>query len=264
MQGAHLRKYGVAATIPFELYEVDGVDFRVDAVHATGDSTRVKDGGAEQNTANGFVDEGKGYSITLSTSEMQAAEIVVYIVDQTATKVWLDKAIIIETYGHAAAMHAMDFDDAVRGGMTALPDAASNAPGGLPISDAGGLDLDAIKVVTDKLVFTVANQVDANLKSLDDSVTAAGNLSKASLGIGAGTVNTDVVASTTTTFQSNDIVEADANHFIGRIITFYRSSDGLFLQATDIVDYELNGAEGKFTVTALTEAPGDGNVFVIT
>ena len=113
MQGIHLRKYGVAATIPFELYEVDGVDFRVDAVHAAGDSTRVKDGGAEQNTTNGFADEGKGYSITLTAGEMQAAEIVVYIVDQTATKVWLDKAIIIETYGNASAQHAMDLDDAV-------------------------------------------------------------------------------------------------------------------------------------------------------
>ncbi len=143
MQGVHLRKYGVAATIPFELYEVDGVDFRVDAVHTAGDSTRVKDGGAEINTTNAFVDEGKGYSITLTAGEMQAAEIVVYIVDQTATKVWLDKAIIIETYGHAAAMHAMDFNDAVRGGMTALPNAAADGAGGLPISDAGGLDMDA-------------------------------------------------------------------------------------------------------------------------
>lgn len=32
--------------------------------------------------------------------------------------------------------------DAVRGGMTALPNAAADAAGGLPISDAGGLDLD--------------------------------------------------------------------------------------------------------------------------
>lgn len=36
----------------------------------------------------------------------------------------------------------MDLRDAVRGGMTALPNAAANAPGGLAISDAGGLDLD--------------------------------------------------------------------------------------------------------------------------
>ena len=37
-----------------------------------------------------------------------------------------------------------DNQDAVRGGMTALPNAAADAAGGLPISDAGGLDMDAI------------------------------------------------------------------------------------------------------------------------
>lgn len=34
-------------------------------------------------------------------------------------------------------------NDAVRAGMTALPNAAADAAGGLPVSDAGGLDLDA-------------------------------------------------------------------------------------------------------------------------
>jgi len=38
---------------------------------------------------------------------------------------------------------ATDPQDAVRGGMTALPNANADAAGGLPISDAGGLDLDA-------------------------------------------------------------------------------------------------------------------------
>ena len=165
MQGMHLRKYGVEATIPFELYEVDGVDFRVDAVHATGDSTRVKDGGAEQNTSNGFVDEGKGYSITLTAGEMQAAEIVIYIVDQTATKVWLDKTIIVETYGHAAAMHAMDFDDAVRGGMTALPNVAANGVGGLVTGDGS-------------VVFTagVGNRPAVDVEALEGVVATLGAL----------------------------------------------------------------------------------------
>lgn len=36
-----------------------------------------------------------------------------------------------------------DPEDAVRMGLTALPNAAADAAGGLPISDAGGLDLDA-------------------------------------------------------------------------------------------------------------------------
>ena len=37
----------------------------------------------------------------------------------------------------------VDLFDSVRAGLTALPNAAADAAGGLPISDAGGLDLDA-------------------------------------------------------------------------------------------------------------------------
>ena len=37
----------------------------------------------------------------------------------------------------------LDLYDSVRAGLTALPNAAADAAGGLPISDAGGLDLDA-------------------------------------------------------------------------------------------------------------------------
>lgn len=48
--------------------------------------------------------------------------------------------VVIGTY-----MHLVDYNpqDAVRLGLTALPNAAADAAGGLPISDAGGLDLDA-------------------------------------------------------------------------------------------------------------------------
>ena len=38
----------------------------------------------------------------------------------------------------------VDWEDAVRGGMTALPAANADDAGGLPISDAGGLDMDGI------------------------------------------------------------------------------------------------------------------------
>lgn len=73
MDGVILRKYGEATTINFELFEVDGVDFRVDAVHATGDTVIMKDEGAEANTTNAFTDEGTGYSLALSATEMQSA-----------------------------------------------------------------------------------------------------------------------------------------------------------------------------------------------
>ncbi len=45
--------------------------------------------------------------------------------------------------GGRVKLVGVDLEDAVRGGMTALPNAAADAAGGLPISDAGGLDMDA-------------------------------------------------------------------------------------------------------------------------
>lgn len=47
--------------------------------------------------------------------------------------------IVIGTY---IELTDVDLYDGVRGGMTALPNAAADAAGGVPISDAGGLDLD--------------------------------------------------------------------------------------------------------------------------
>ena len=120
MQGVYQRKYGVEATIDFGLFEIDGIDFRTDGAHAAGDTKIMKDEGAEANTTNGFADEGQGYSITLTATEMEAARIVVYIADQSDPKVWLDTAFVIETYGHADAQHALDRDSA-----TVTTDAAS-------------------------------------------------------------------------------------------------------------------------------------------
>lgn len=111
MQGVHLRKYGVETIINFELYEVDGVDLRVDAEDAGSDCNIRKDQGADATCENDFVDEGLSYSLTITATEMEAKCITLHIVD-SATKVWLDKVICIETYGHASAQHAFDLDTA--------------------------------------------------------------------------------------------------------------------------------------------------------
>jgi hypothetical protein len=105
MQGPFLRPYGAATTLNFQLFEVDGVDFRVTAVHEAGDTKLMKDDGAQVNTANGFTDRGKGYSVALTATEMEAGRLVLYVVDLSVTKVWLDDALVIETYGHASSMH---------------------------------------------------------------------------------------------------------------------------------------------------------------
>ena len=188
--GMRLRKYGVEATIDFELYEIDGVDLRVDWTPAAADCEIMKDGGASTQCTNTATDEGSTYSIVLTATEMQAARLVLKVVD-AATKVFLDTVVVIETYGNASAQHAFDLDIAsvaqgadnntilssltiangavdskityimdtilTEGGAgrlaaafikfldvvsptatcLSLPDAAPDAAGGLPISDAG-------------------------------------------------------------------------------------------------------------------------------
>lgn len=66
----------------------------------------------------------------------------------------------------------VDLRDAVRAGLTALPNAAADAAGGLPISDAGGLDLDDIPITSEFEARTLvaAGYFDA---SADDVTLAA-------------------------------------------------------------------------------------------
>lgn len=51
---------------------------------------------------------------------------------------------------------AYDPADTVRLGLTALPNAAADAAGGLPISDAGGLDMDSVKTDTAAILVDTA------------------------------------------------------------------------------------------------------------
>jgi len=103
------REYGVAATINFELaLDATPEDLQVAATFAAGDVVIMKDEGIEANTTNLPTDEGTGYSLVLTATEMQAARIMIYLIDQTATKIWMDKAIRIETYGNASAQHAFN------------------------------------------------------------------------------------------------------------------------------------------------------------
>lgn len=111
--GAIKRKYGVATTLNFTLLDTDGIDFTTSPVFSSGDAVVSKDEGAFAITGSTPSSEGSGaYSLALTATEMQAARIVVLIVDQTDPKVWLDDSIVIETYGHASAQHEFDLDTA--------------------------------------------------------------------------------------------------------------------------------------------------------
>lgn len=108
-----LRKYNTAATIVFPLVDAGAQDFESTPVtFAAGDTKIIKDEGAAANTTNNPSHEGNGiYSLALTATEMQAARIVITVID-SATKAWEDQAIIIATYGNASAQHEFDLDAA--------------------------------------------------------------------------------------------------------------------------------------------------------
>jgi len=99
------RKYGVSTTIDFTLSDPTGIDIITTAVHVSGDTNISIDGAAEKVTVNGFINVDQGYRITLEASEMIGKSIRVPTVDQTASKIWKDETLIIETYGHIDAQH---------------------------------------------------------------------------------------------------------------------------------------------------------------
>lgn len=119
------------------------------------------------------------------------------------------------TLGGAANMADLPIEvqlsDPVRGlgSPTALPNAAADAPGGLPISDAGGLDLDAIKAKTDNLPTDPADASDiaAAFAALND-LDAAGV--RAAIGLAAANLDTQLAdIPTVAEFNARTLAAAD-------------------------------------------------------
>jgi len=92
-------------------------------------------------------------------------------------------------------LEGVNRQDTVRMGLTALPNAAADAAGGLPISDAGGLDLDARldAAVSSRLAPTVAG------RTLD--VSAAGEAGLDWANIGSPTTAQGLTGTTISTSQ---------------------------------------------------------------
>lgn len=153
-------------------------------------------------------------------------------------------------------------DDAVITAVATLQTTANTIAGYLDTEVAAILaavdtEVAAIKAKTDSLTFTVANQVDSNVKAISDDATAADRLEAGLDGVIVGQVNAGVP--TTTAFIGDGFTEATNDHFKGRLLTFI--SGALTGQSTQITAY--TGGTQTFTVVALTEAPADNDYFVI-
>lgn len=153
-----LRKYNVATHIYIPIVKRAVVDFAVSAdwTPAAGDVKISKDGGAAANVTNLPTAITMGntamWDFSMTATEMQAAKVMVSVAD-AATKAVEDQFFVIATYGNASAEHAVDLDDSVRAGLTALPNAAAEAAGGLYTrgSGAGQINQPANGVIDTRL-----------------------------------------------------------------------------------------------------------------
>jgi hypothetical protein len=124
-------------------------------------------------------------------------------------------------------------------------------------------ELDGIQADTEDIqarlpaALTAGGNIKADMLAVSGDTTAADRLEALMDGTMVAQVN-DAGASTTA-FIADGFTEATNDHFIGRLITFI--SGALSGQQTAITDYV--GATQTFTVTALTEAPANGDFFVI-
>jgi len=195
---------------------------------------------------------------------------------------------------------------------TALPDDVSHEAGGLPISDAGGLDLDTLLAYLDATISSrgtadpgdlmglVADAITSSkfdestafpvksadsgsteiartgadgdtLETLSDEIAVVdGNVDAMKLIIdllegSAGTIlnGTAQTGTLSTTEMTTDLTITVNDQLNGRVIIFKSdtTTTGLRFQATDITDCVTT--DGKLTFTAITNAPVNGDTFII-
>lgn len=98
------REGGKQTTVVFELVDTSGANALTGATFAAGDCKISVSGGATANTTNLPTEIGNGlYKITVTAAEF-TGPVAISLVDQTATKVWLDKFIFIDPWNDSEAI----------------------------------------------------------------------------------------------------------------------------------------------------------------
>lgn len=164
------------------------------------------------------------------------------------------------TAGHTTAG---TFGEQVKTDIDAiLTDTADMQPKiGTPAGSDMSADIAAIQSDTDDIqtrlpAALVSGKMDSDVTAISGSTTAADRLEASVLTIVSGTAQTGTLS---TTQMTSDLSEATDDHYNGRIIIW--TSGVLQNQATDITDY--SGTNGLLTFTAVTEAPSNGDTFII-
>lgn len=99
------------------------------------------------------------------------------------------------------------------------------------------------------------DKLDVNVAQISEDSTAADSLEAAVEGVVSGTVG----SGSSTSVIATNLTEATNDHYNGRTIVF--RAGALAGQASQITDY--NGTTKEITCNTLTEAPSNGDTFVI-
>ena len=130
--GSLLAKYATALTIQFPMIKAGTTDFAIstDWTPVTGDTKITLDGADVVNTTNSPASVGGTgsalWSLTLTAAELTSKRSTVQIID-AATKMVVDNAIIIETYGNASAQYPFDFSIPLTTYTGTIPNLGSGA-----------------------------------------------------------------------------------------------------------------------------------------
>lgn len=199
-------KYGTETTFTFPILKRAVIDLAAteDWTPATGDTKVSKDGGNVANTTNNPAAVGGTGSVlwklTLTATELQAAVVDVQIVD-SATKTIEDQVIKIFTYGNASAKIVPDLSDIVRMGLTALPNAAAEASGGLYTRGSGAGQINQ----------AANGQIDSNVVKVAGTAQTGRDLGASVLiSSGTGTGQLDV---------TSGVIKANLVQILGTILT---------------------------------------------
>ena len=232
------------------------------ALTLTQPDIRLKKNGAawaQKNAAQTLSHEENGYyEVTLDATDTNTLGLLRLAVNESgALPVWEDFMVL-----------PANVYDSLIGGSDTLDVQVTGM--GANVLTASAINADAITAA--KVAADVTTELQSGLataaavtdiKAVTDALgaTAAGRLQVAVLTELTGTIDSTGFSPTTTQFEADDITEATADHFNGRIIIF--TSGVLQYQATSISDYSLVSGRGHFTCPALTDAPGNNDTFII-
>jgi len=115
--------------------DTDGKTAETGVTISAGDVKISKNGAAEANHGGTWAEIATGtYYYEFTAAELDTLGFVAFKITKSG----------VRTFVTAAQVVSFDPYDSVRAGLTSLPNAAADAAGGIPISDAGGLDLDGM------------------------------------------------------------------------------------------------------------------------